>query len=486
MASELAEAFNIDTEVSPAYLDDLLKFIVQYYILKKQVFFRNVNRTVINNDPVLTFTLIYPKTEGFVDVEIRARKPIEVTMTPSDEMVPKGVLGQLREDLGILVQLFEEEVRKTTLYFSWIEGEEVIPEKIMATHKKATGRIFFDSMLPLFIIFIALNFFVFMYFGYYAPIILVAVQFVMIFFSDKIIARLGDWTISQRNPSIHLLQYHLPVEEHRNFLQKYGMDQIVEMKREIYEKTLAVKGELDCQTAKDVFGKYGMECKPENMSAKKVNVYQLVKSAAEKFNLPIPKIALSNTMLPNAAATGISPSRGTVLVTTGLLVQLEEDETLSVLGHEFSHLKGRDPLILFALSISEFLFRLYVFFPFLFTLPSLTIFLFFQYLYFPVAMGAIYFVGKFLESRADLESAIKIGEPKVLAEALRKIGFRRLQFERMPAFRIQEWIGWDPHPPIYFRIGRLEKMETPVEEKHPLIRSIKDVINGFMAMLRPS
>ena len=486
MASELVEAFKIDTEIPPADFDDLLRFIVQYYILKKQEFFRNVNRTTVNNDPVLTFALIYPKTEGFVDVEMRARKPIEVTMTPSDEMVPRRVLEQIREDLEILVQLFEEEVRKTTLYFSWIEGEEVIPEKIMATHQRATGRIFFDSMLPLFIIFIALNFFVFMYFGYYAPIILVAVQFAMIFFSDKIIARLGDWTISQRNPSIHFLQYHLPVEEHRSFLQKYGIDQVMKMKREIYEMTIAAKGELDCQTAKDVFEKYGMECKPENMSTKKVNIYQLVKSAAEKFNLPIPKIALSNTMLPNAAATGISPSRGTVLVTTGLLVQLEEDETLSVLGHEFSHLKGRDPLILFALSISEFLFRLYVFFPFLFTLPSLTIFLFFQYLYFPVAMGAIYFVGKFLESRADLESAIKIGEPKVLAEALRKIGFRRLQFERMPAFRIQEWIGWDPHPPIYFRIGRLEKMETPVEEKHPLIRSIKDVINGFMAMLRPS
>jgi heat shock protein HtpX len=356
----------------------------------------------------------------------------------------------------------------------------------MAMHKRATGRIFFDSMLPLFIIFIALNFFVFILFGHYAPIILVAVQLAMIFFSDKIIARLGDWSISQRNPSIHLLQYHLPVEEYRILRQKYGINKIIEMKREIYEKTLAVKGELDCQTAQEVFAKYGIDCKPENLSAKKVNVYQLVKRAAEKFNLPIPKIALSNTMLPNAAATGISPSRGTILITTGLLVQLEEDEIFSVLGHEFSHLKGRDPIILFALTISEYLFRVYVFFPFIFTLPSFTLLLLFQYLYFPIAMGAIYFIGKFLESRADLESAIKIGEPKVLAEALRKIGFRRLQFERIPAYRIQGWIGWDPHPPTYFRIGRLEKMETPTVERHLLIKSVKDVIDGFRAALRPS
>ncbi len=41
----------------------------------------------------------------------------------------------------------------------------------------------------------------------------------------------------------------------------------------------------------------------------------------------------------------------------------------------------------------------------------------------------------------------------------------------------------DPHPPIYFRVNRLEKLETPVEIKHPLIQSAKDVINGFSATL---
>ena len=65
-------------------------------------------------------------------------------------------------------------------------------------------------------------------------------------------------------------------------------------------------------------------------------------------------------MVPNAAASGPSPSRGIVLITTGLLVQLEEPEVVSVLGHEFGHLKGRDPLILFGLMSAEFLFRFYV------------------------------------------------------------------------------------------------------------------------------
>ena len=85
------------------------------------------------------------------------------------------------------------------------------------------------------------------------------------------------------------------------------------------------------------------------MKAKKINVYELVKKVADRFGFQMPKIVVSNTMVPNAAASGPSPRRGLVLITTGLLVQLEEDEVVSVLGHEFGHLKGRDPLILFGL-----------------------------------------------------------------------------------------------------------------------------------------
>jgi len=213
-----------------------------------------------------------------------------------------------------------------------------------------------------------------------------------------------------------------------------------------------------------------MKCTPERMSAKVVNVYRIVKTAAEKFKLPTPKIVISNSMMPNAAATGPSPSRGVVLLTTGLLVQLEDDEILSVVGHELGHLQGRDSLILFGLNSAEFLLRIFVFLP---------LFLFSPFLYLIIAMGVIYFIAKFFEAQADLQSAIKIGQPKVLAEALQKIGFRKLQYERIPTYKIQSWIRWDPHPPTYFRIDRLEKMKTPVEVKHPLIQSAKDVFNGF-------
>jgi len=473
--SEIAVSFIIDTEVTTAYLDDLLKFIHQHYILPLQERFTNVKRTIVDHDHVLSFTALGPEGKWHIDVEMKAGKPIQVKMVPSDETVPKNILDQLKEDLIIWVRLFEENVRRTTLYFAWVEGEEVIPEKPPLRRKSLIYRIFSESMIFLFIIFMASSILLFMILGMYAPIALVAFQLIMVLFSDKIIMKMGDWTVNQKNPFVHLFQYHLPVEEHKEFRQKYSRDTLIKIKGEIYEKTLAVGRPIDCPTAEEVLSKHGFKCIPENMSTKIVNVYQIVKNAAERFSLPIPKIVIANTILPNAAASGASPKRGVILITTGLLVQLEEDEILSVVGHEFSHLKGRDPLFLFALTAAEYLLRVYVFWPFI---------LFFGWLYLLFALGVIYFIAKFFEGRADLEAAAKIGQPKVLAEALRKIGFRKLQFERMPAYRVQEWIGWDPHPPVYFRVARLEKLKAPEEVRHPFIRSIKDNIRGFLDALR--
>ncbi len=197
------------------------------------------------------------------------------------------------------------------------------------------------------------------------------------------------------------------------------------MKKEIYDKTIALGKPVECETAREVMAKYGLECSPENMGTKTVNVYQIVQETTDKFNLHVPKIALSNTMVPNAAASGPNPSHGIVLITTGLLVRLNEEEIRTVLGHELSHLKSRDPFVLFGIVSAEYLFRIF----FLMNYFE-AFFAYFSLLYLLFILFAIYFVAKFFEARADLESAIKIGNPKVLAEALRKIGFRRLQFER--------------------------------------------------------
>lgn len=467
-------SFAIGTELTHQHLEGLLGFIEHYYILPNPERFRGVRKTSINGDRLLAFTAVGPEAKWLVDVEMRARKPIQVKMIPSGETVPRSALGLIRNDLVIAVQLFEEKVRKTTLYFAWVKGEKIIPETIPSRPKRSLARLFTETMIPLYIILIGASIFLFMILGFFAPLVIIALQLFTVLISDRIVMRLGQWTLSPKNPTVHLLQYNLPVEEYRDLHKRYGRGLVQEIKRKIYERTLALGKEPDCQLAEEVFSEYGVKCVPENLSTKAVNLYQLVEKAAGSFDLPVPKVVVSNSMLPNAAASGPSPGHGTVLITTGLLVQLEEDEIFSVVGHELGHLKGRDPLILFGLSASEFLLRVYVFWPFVRS---------FFLLYFLVAMGVVYFIAKFFEARADLESAVRIGKPKLLAEALRKIGFRKLQFEREPAHRIQSWLRWDPHPPTYFRINRLEKLESPTKAKHSLLQSVRDVINGFRAAL---
>jgi heat shock protein HtpX len=325
------------------------------------------------------------------------------------------------------------------------------------------------------IVFMGLGLFLLYLIGPLMPIILLAIQFVFVFYSNKLIARSSDWRITQGNPTIHLLEYPLPLDEHEELRERISKDVLVKLKKEVYEETISKKGEIDCKSAHQIFSKYEIDCKPENMMSRKVNVYEIVKKVADKFGFPMPEIVVSNAMLPNAAASGPSPNRGIVLITTGLLVQLEDNEIISVLGHEFGHLKGRDPLWLYSLSAVQYLLWFYVIFG---LFPTGSFFAFF--IYFWAIMTLIYFIAKFFEARADLTSAMVIGQPQVLADALEKIGFKRLLSERLPAFRIQEWLSMEPHPPIYFRIARLRKFGNTAEIKHPLIQSAKDVTRGFL------
>jgi len=394
-------------------------------------------------------------------------------------------MEEAKQDVVIAMQIFEENARKATLFFAWREGEAIVPEEFRK-QEKSFNRLFLETQILFFVVFIILGMALFIILAslypdafWIAPIALIAVQFVFVFYSTKFIARTADWRITEANPIIHFLEYHLPIGEHDDFKQTYSGDQLATIKKEVYDEILSKRGEIDCEGAQEIFAKHGVTCQPENLSAKKVNVYALVKKIADRFSFPMPKIVVSNTMAPNAAASGPSPSRGIVLITTGLLVQLEEDEVLSVLGHEFGHLRGRDPLILYGLTSAEFLFRFYVLFPLFPFIFSSFLFL----IYFWAVMVVIFFIAKFFEARADLVSAIMVGHPEVLAGSLEKIGFQRLLYERTPSFRVQEWLGLDPHPPIYFRVDRLEKLQTPEKIKHPLIQSIKDVTSGFIDSL---
>jgi heat shock protein HtpX len=477
MSSEIF-SYNIETEIPSSYLVNLLDFITQKYILPEGKRFANISRTIRDGLLFLTFSINDSEGRQVLNVEIKASKPIiKVTIEKTDERVSAEGVNKIKEDIIIAIELFEERIRKSTLYFAWREGEEILPE--VQRKEKPINRIFLETQVFLSIGFIIISIFLFLFLGWLTPIVLIAMQFIFVFYSNNIIAKFADWHITANNPRIHLLEYYLPPEEHEKFGKKFSREEMIEIKKEIYNETLSRKGSLDCEIAQRIFEKHGFECRQENLSSKVVDVYKLVETTAKRFNFPTPKIVISNTMIPNAAASGPSPSRGVVLITTGLLVQLEEDEILSVLGHEFGHLKGRDPLLLYGVTSAEFLLRFYVVFPlFPFIFYSFSFFL-----YFWAIMTIIYFIAKFFEARADIVSAMVIGQPKILAEALEKIGFRRLMYERISSNRIQEWIGLEPHPPIYFRVNRLEKLEAPVKVNHPFLQSVRDVTNGFLASI---
>jgi heat shock protein HtpX len=304
-----------------------------------------------------------------------------------------------------------------------------------------------------------------------------AFQLVFVLYSNKIIARSADWKINEKNPFIHVLEYSLPWGEH-SLKDKFSKEKLIELKNKVYEQIISKGGEIDCQTMARIFGESGVTCTPEIFKAKKVDVYNLVKETATKYNFPMPEIVISNTIIPNAAASGPTPSRGVVLITTGLLNQLENNEIISVLGHEFGHLKGRDPLVLYGLTAIQYLLFFYVLYPIL----AFSIFLFL--IYYWLILSLIYFIAKFFEARADLLSAIVVGQPNILAKALEKIGLKRLLYEQIPSFRFQEWLSFDPHPPIYFRVNRLRNIQTPVKIRHPFIQSARDVTRGFLDSLK--
>jgi heat shock protein HtpX len=478
-------SYKIDTEVPVSFTEKLLDFIHRKYLLAQKERFTSISRKKAESGSYLSYSVLDSQGKPQLQVEVKASKPLELKITPLTEQVPDTAVEEARQDIVIALQIFEESTRKSTLYFAWREGEEIVPEDIRKGDK-SLNRLFLETQVIFFMLFAGLGIFLFIFIlAVYpdailvAPLILIAVQFIFVFYSTWFIARAGDWRITKNNPTIHFLEYHLPLKENDDSSKAYSQDEMLKIKKEVYNEILAKSGEIDCLAAQKIFEKHGVECRPENLTSKKVNVYELVKKLADKFGFPMPKIVVSNTILPNAAAAGPSPSRGLVLITTGLLVQLEEDEVISVLGHEFGHLKGRDPLILYGLTSAEFLVRFYV----LFFLFQLTVPLFLFFIYFWAVMFLIFFVAKYLEARADLVSAIVMGKPEVLAGALEKIGFQRLLYERMPSFRIQEWIGFDPHPPIYFRVNRLEKLKAPVKVKYPLIQSIKDVLSGFFESL---
>ncbi|MEE8204832.1 MAG: zinc metalloprotease HtpX [Dehalococcoidales bacterium] len=211
-------------------------------------------------------------------------------------------------------------------------------------------------------------------------------------------------------------------------------------------------------------------------------ITDIVRDLALRSGLPMPKVYVLPQASPNAFATGRSPSRAAVAVTSGITQILTKEKLTGVLGHELAHIKDRDILIgtiaatmAGAITMLAYMGRFAAIFGgfgrgdneggggvFTFLLMAILA---------PIAALIIQLaVSRAREYEADLVGARIAGNPLYLANALRKLDSfsRRIPMKASQAtahmFIVNPLRGggfaslFSTHPPIVERVKRLERM----------------------------
>ncbi len=80
-------------------------------------------------------------------------------------------------------------------------------------------------------------------------------------------------------------------------------------------------------------------------------LYVMIEDLAKRANIPMPRVCISKSGVPNAFAFGRGINDGRVCVCEGILKLLNEEELRAVLGHELTHIKNRDVITITLLSV---------------------------------------------------------------------------------------------------------------------------------------
>ncbi len=447
-------------------------------VLERNPYLSQLTKSPEPGGVLLQYRLI--ATDGSIlDVAVRLtpeRIYIFYAPYPINSVSENDLLG-LDMEFETIVRTYFQEQSSSSLYLVFSPKMNIVPGAKEKGIKKLLASVVFGNMLYLFIIILFFGMVLYQFFLEYTPLLLVAMQFIIVFFANSLIAARGEFEITPKNHSIHIAELRMKRSEFDQVM-KICMPRISEIKKKIYDSTLAVGMPLDEKSVVSALNEHGAVCTPQSVRIKVVNIYNIISDLSHRFGFKEPRTMLLNVLPPNAAATGVSPKRATVLITTGLIATMEEPEIKAVLAHEFSHIKARDPLILLALATTEYLVRVYLLWPFL-----LQFGLIIDLAYLFLSFTLLFFVAKFLEARADLDAAVSIGNPRLLASSLRKLGLWKYQSRVFEIVNVGEWLKWDPHPPLYYRIKTLESLDLS-KVRHTFIAAIKGCLRGFINSLR--
>lgn len=216
-------------------------------------------------------------------------------------------------------------------------------------------------------------------------------------------------------------------------------------------------------------------------------LHDLVERIVARNNLSKPRIAVINTRMPNAFATGKTPKSSIVAVTIGLMDQLDPEELEGVIAHELAHIKNRDVLVLTLAS----LFSMIAWYLMRFGMygamfgghgrrdnqggAAMLLILVIAIVTWIASFLIIRAISRYREYVADRDGALITGKPSKLASALLKISgtMKRIptrdlrEVEGMNAFFIIPAISGDAltnlfstHPPVAQRVKKLMEMEA--------------------------
>lgn len=218
-------------------------------------------------------------------------------------------------------------------------------------------------------------------------------------------------------------------------------------------------------------------------------LHDMVERIVARNNLPKPKIAVINTNMPNAFATGKGRKSSVVAVTTGLMDILDDPEELEgVIAHELTHIRNRDVLVLTLASVFSTVAWYLMQFGFYGGLHggmgygrdrnsggTMIIVIVVSVLVWIISFLIIRAISRYREFSADRGAAQMTGKPVKLANALMKISgtMRRVptkdlrQVEGLNAFFIIPAISgstignlFSTHPPTEKRVQKLMEMEA--------------------------